>query len=68
MTIGCVLLVHARICKCTHSAGYHKEKQLRGPDNSYAGKIYLECLMDWCDCQQFEQVKEEHVGNHLNGT
>jgi len=47
-----------KICKCGDSASYHQVKQSHDQDGNYVSREYLECLMDGCDCQQFEQVKE----------
>lgn len=40
-------------CKnCGHASGYHRMRRNK------EGKFYFECMINWCNCKQFEEEKK----------
>ena len=55
-----------KLCKCQHGKGYHRETQIRGPDNSYAGKETHECLMDDCECEKYDLLEIKYIQHNFS--
>ncbi len=47
----------ARVCKCEHHSGYHKQIQINDKQGKYESRIFVECLWWNCDCKKFDEVK-----------
>lgn len=45
-----------KVCKCGHSASYHKIKQNYDKKGKYVSCFYTECLVDVCNCKKFDHV------------
>lgn len=64
-------MVLTNICYCGHSKMYHQDKQIHDKNHKFVSRSYHECLMDGCDCEQFDlkEIKQvSHWGNKVYAT